>query len=420
MVRSLPRASAGLSRLAASPVPAAPPAPTSVCASSMNRMIGFGDACTSSITWRRRFSNSPFMLAPACSRPTSSARSETSFSGGGTSPRGDAQREALDDRRLADARLAGEDRVVLAAPHQDVDDLADLLVAADDRIDLALARALGQVDRELASAPPACPSRPAPSRRCASPGAPAPAPVRRRAAPSRASRSTIASNSSVSLSTLIFSNSREMASSALRSRGVLSDADHQVAGAHLAVAEHQGAVDPAALDRLLDVRRQVGDRRRAARQPVERLGDVPGQRATDRAGSARTMRCRSESCCCRIWWNQCTSSTYGLPRSLQKTVALSIALYPRLFSFPNKRDAADFGHGLLPSSVLDAMAAHAAAVARASRPADPAPDLRAAAPARRAAEPGGPAEARAARGASGSSICSSRIRRRSQRSSSPT
>ena len=50
IVRSLPRASAGLSRFAASPVPAAPPAPTSVWASSMKRMIGFGDDCTSSIT----------------------------------------------------------------------------------------------------------------------------------------------------------------------------------------------------------------------------------------------------------------------------------------------------------------------------------------------------------------------------------
>ncbi len=87
MVRSVPRASAGLSRLAASPVPAAPPAPTSVCVSSMNRMIGFGLPCTSSMTLRRRCSNSPFMLAPACSRPTSSARSSTSFNDGGTSPR---------------------------------------------------------------------------------------------------------------------------------------------------------------------------------------------------------------------------------------------------------------------------------------------------------------------------------------------
>ena len=60
----------------------------------------------------------------------------------------DALREALDHRGLADAGLAGEDRVVLAAAHQDVDDLADLLVAADDRVDLARLRLRGQVLRE--------------------------------------------------------------------------------------------------------------------------------------------------------------------------------------------------------------------------------------------------------------------------------
>ena len=58
------------------------------------------------------------------------------------------QREAFDDRRLADAGLAGENRIVLTAAHQDVDDLPDLLVAAADRIDLALARLLGQVRRK--------------------------------------------------------------------------------------------------------------------------------------------------------------------------------------------------------------------------------------------------------------------------------
>jgi len=50
-------------------------------------MIGFGEDCTSSITCRSRFSNSPFMLAPACSKPTSSISSETSRNCGGTSPR---------------------------------------------------------------------------------------------------------------------------------------------------------------------------------------------------------------------------------------------------------------------------------------------------------------------------------------------
>ena len=58
---------------------------------------------------------------------------------------GDAQGKALDDRGLADPGLAGQDRVVLPAPHQDIDDLPDLRVAADDRIDLAVAGTLGQV-----------------------------------------------------------------------------------------------------------------------------------------------------------------------------------------------------------------------------------------------------------------------------------
>ena len=87
MVRRVPRASAGFSRLAASPVPAAPPAPTKVWVSSTNITIGTGLACTSSITWRKRFSNSPFIDAPACSSPTSSASSRTSCKLGGTSPR---------------------------------------------------------------------------------------------------------------------------------------------------------------------------------------------------------------------------------------------------------------------------------------------------------------------------------------------
>ena len=67
---------------------------------------------------------------------------------------GDAQREAFDDGGLADARLAGEDRVVLPAARQDVDDLPDLEVAAEDRVDLAGLGLRGQVDRELVERPP--------------------------------------------------------------------------------------------------------------------------------------------------------------------------------------------------------------------------------------------------------------------------
>ncbi len=63
--------------------------------------------------------------------------------------RGDSQREAFDDGRFADAGFAGENRIVLPPPHEDIDNLPDFLVAADDRIDLALAGLLGEVGREL-------------------------------------------------------------------------------------------------------------------------------------------------------------------------------------------------------------------------------------------------------------------------------
>src|ERR1700761_4671567 len=47
------------------------------------------------------------------------------------------------------------------------------------------------------------------------------------------------------------------------------------------------------------------------------------------------MRCRSESLAWISWCSQCTSSTYGLPRSLQKTVAPSMPLYAIGLSLPN-------------------------------------------------------------------------------------
>jgi hypothetical protein len=58
----------------------------------------------------------------------------------------DALRQAFDDGRLADARLADQHRVVLGAALQDLDGAADFIVAADHRIELALSGALGQVD----------------------------------------------------------------------------------------------------------------------------------------------------------------------------------------------------------------------------------------------------------------------------------
>src|SRR5437773_615262 len=57
--------------------------------------------------------------------------------------------EALRDRRLADARLADQRRVVLEPAGQNLDDPLDLLLPADDRIELADARELGEVDAQL-------------------------------------------------------------------------------------------------------------------------------------------------------------------------------------------------------------------------------------------------------------------------------
>ena len=57
--------------------------------------------------------------------------------------------EALDDRRLADARLTDQHRVVLRAPREDLHDPFELARPPDHRIERALARGLGEVAAEL-------------------------------------------------------------------------------------------------------------------------------------------------------------------------------------------------------------------------------------------------------------------------------
>ncbi len=64
-------------------------------------------------------------------------------------PAHDVLREALDDGRLADAGLPDEDRVVLGAAGQHLHDPLDLLLAPDDRVELAVARRLREVAPEL-------------------------------------------------------------------------------------------------------------------------------------------------------------------------------------------------------------------------------------------------------------------------------
>lgn len=61
----------------------------------------------------------------------------------------DALGEPLDDGGLADAGLTDEHRVVLGAPREHLDDAPDLLVAPDDRVELAVARGGGEVGAEF-------------------------------------------------------------------------------------------------------------------------------------------------------------------------------------------------------------------------------------------------------------------------------
>ena len=64
-------------------------------------------------------------------------------------PLRDPLRKPLDHRGLSDACLAGQDRVVLTATGEDVDQLTDLGVAAENRVDLSSPCPGGEVDRVL-------------------------------------------------------------------------------------------------------------------------------------------------------------------------------------------------------------------------------------------------------------------------------
>src|SRR5260370_31970073 len=62
---------------------------------------------------------------------------------------GDTQRKPFDDGSLADACLAGENRIVLTAASENVNDVAALVVAAEHRINLSRTRIGSEFNREL-------------------------------------------------------------------------------------------------------------------------------------------------------------------------------------------------------------------------------------------------------------------------------
>src|SRR5207247_2962323 len=62
---------------------------------------------------------------------------------------GDELRQALDDRRLPDAGLADQHRIVLLAARQDLHHALDLLLPPDRGIELTLRRELREVAAEV-------------------------------------------------------------------------------------------------------------------------------------------------------------------------------------------------------------------------------------------------------------------------------
>ena len=97
----------------------------------------------------RRSSNSPRYLAPATIEPMSRPMTRFPFKPSGTSPSTIRWASPSTMAVLPTPGLADEDRVVLGPAGQHLDDPADLLVAADDRVHLPLAGQGGQVPAVL-------------------------------------------------------------------------------------------------------------------------------------------------------------------------------------------------------------------------------------------------------------------------------
>ena len=140
-----PRANAGLSRLDASMAPSALPAPTSVCISSMNRMMPPSDDVTSLQHGLQPLLELAAIFGAGDQRAEVERQQLLVLQALRHVAVDDAQRQAFDDGGLADAGLADQHRIVLGAAGEHLNGAADFLVAADDRIELAVARGLRQI-----------------------------------------------------------------------------------------------------------------------------------------------------------------------------------------------------------------------------------------------------------------------------------
>ena len=137
---SSPRASIGLSMLPASIAPSAAPAPTTVCSSSMKSRIRPSAALTSLQHRLQPLLELAAVLRARDQRAHVEREDRLVAQALRHVAAHDPLREPLDDRGLADARVADQDGVVLRLAGQDLDHAADLGVAADHRVQPPAAR----------------------------------------------------------------------------------------------------------------------------------------------------------------------------------------------------------------------------------------------------------------------------------------
>ncbi len=109
--------------------------------------LAFATLATSLSTAFSRSSNSPRYLAPAIERAHVERDDALVLQAFGNVAAHDALREPFDDRRLADAGIADQHRIVLGAAREHLNDATNLFVAPDHRIEFA---ALG-FEREVAT-----------------------------------------------------------------------------------------------------------------------------------------------------------------------------------------------------------------------------------------------------------------------------
>ena len=126
--------------LPASIAPSAAPAPTTVCSSSMKSRIRPSAALTSCEHRLQALLELAAVLRARDQRAHVEREDGLVLEPLGHVAAHDALGEPLDDRGLADAGIADQHRVVLGLAREDLDHAPDLLVAADDRVELAAAR----------------------------------------------------------------------------------------------------------------------------------------------------------------------------------------------------------------------------------------------------------------------------------------